>query len=87
MKKSSFADRNCAVAQTLERIGEWWTLLILQNAFCGMKRFDEFRKHEDDRGGHTRTARRKRRWPFARVSLDAQGNGPLPHHHRAHQLG
>jgi DNA-binding HxlR family transcriptional regulator len=47
MKKSSFADRNCAVAQTLERVGEWWTLLILQNAFCGMTRFDQFRNHLD----------------------------------------
>jgi DNA-binding HxlR family transcriptional regulator len=36
---------NCAIAQTLERVGEWWTFLILRNAFCGMTRFDDFQRH------------------------------------------
>jgi len=36
---------NCPIAQTLERVGEWWTLLILRNAFSGMTRFDEFQQH------------------------------------------
>jgi len=45
MTKTSFAKMNCAVAQTLERVGEWWTMLILRNAFCGMSRFDDFRDH------------------------------------------
>jgi DNA-binding HxlR family transcriptional regulator len=36
---------NCAIAQTLEQVGEWWTMLILRNAFCGMSRFDDFRDH------------------------------------------
>ena len=35
---------DCSVAQTLELIGEWWTLLILRNAFHGMRTFDEFQK-------------------------------------------
>ena len=42
MKKSSFADMHCSVAQSLEVIGEWWTLLILRDAFLGVTRFDEF---------------------------------------------
>jgi DNA-binding HxlR family transcriptional regulator len=45
MTKSSFADMNCPIAQTLERVGEWWSLLILRNAFCGMARFDDFQRH------------------------------------------
>lgn len=45
MSKGSFADVNCPIAQTLERVGEWWTLLILRNAFCGMSRFDQFQQH------------------------------------------
>ncbi len=45
MSKRSFAKMNCAVAQTLERVGDWWTMLILRNAFCGMTRFDELRAH------------------------------------------
>lgn len=42
MKKVSFADMRCSVAQSLEVIGEWWTLLILRDAFLGVTRFDDF---------------------------------------------
>ena len=42
MKKVSFADMHCSVAQALEVIGEWWTLLILRDAFLGVTRFDDF---------------------------------------------
>ena len=33
----------CSVAQSLEQIGEWWTLLILRDALLGVRRFDDFR--------------------------------------------
>lgn len=42
MRKSSFADMHCSIAQSLEIIGEWWTLLILRDVFLGYRRFDEF---------------------------------------------
>jgi len=42
MGKASFADMHCSVAQTLEIIGEWWTLLIVRDAFLGVRRFDDF---------------------------------------------
>ena len=42
MRKASFADMNCSVAQSLEIIGEWWTLLILRDCFLGIRRFDDF---------------------------------------------
>lgn len=45
MPKGSFSKMNCAIAQTLDQVGEWWTLLILRNAFCGMSRFDDFKEH------------------------------------------
>ncbi len=35
---------NCSVAQTLEVIGEWWTMLIVRDCFLGVTRFDEFRE-------------------------------------------
>jgi DNA-binding HxlR family transcriptional regulator len=44
VKKASFADMHCSVAQSLEVIGEWWTLLILRDAFLGVTRFDDFAK-------------------------------------------
>lgn len=42
MRKTSFVDMNCSVAQALEIIGEWWTLLILRDCFLGIRRFDDF---------------------------------------------
>src|SRR5689334_18995546 len=34
---------HCSVAQALEVVGEWWTLLIIRDAFLGVTRFDDFR--------------------------------------------
>jgi DNA-binding HxlR family transcriptional regulator len=33
---------NCSVAQCLEIVGEWWSLLIVRDAFLGVTRFDDF---------------------------------------------
>src|SRR5258706_798170 len=33
---------NCSVAQCLEIVGEWWSLLIVRDAFLGVRRFDDF---------------------------------------------
>src|SRR5688572_10322150 len=35
---------NCSLAQTLDVIGERWTLLILRDAFFGIRRFDDFQR-------------------------------------------
>src|ERR1700729_194443 len=35
---------HCAVAQCLEVVGEWWTMLILRDLFLGFSRFDEFQQ-------------------------------------------
>jgi DNA-binding HxlR family transcriptional regulator len=32
----------CSIARSLEVIGEWWTLLILRDAFFGITRFEQF---------------------------------------------
>jgi DNA-binding HxlR family transcriptional regulator len=42
MERTSFEDMNCSVAQCLEVIGEWWTMLIIRDAFLGVRRFDDF---------------------------------------------
>jgi DNA-binding HxlR family transcriptional regulator len=43
MQLTSLADWNCSVARTLDVVGEWWTLLILRDAFRGTHRFDDFK--------------------------------------------
>ncbi len=44
MKRTSFADMDCSIARTLEVVGEWWTMLILREAFNGVRRFDGFQR-------------------------------------------
>jgi DNA-binding HxlR family transcriptional regulator len=34
----------CGVARSLEIVGERWTLLIVRDAFLGMRRFEEFQE-------------------------------------------
>ncbi len=42
MQRKSFEEMNCSVAQCLEVVGEWWSMLIVRDAFLGVRRFDEF---------------------------------------------
>lgn len=42
MRRVSFADMNCSIAQCLEVVGEWWTVLILRDSFLGVTRFEDF---------------------------------------------
>ncbi len=44
MERKSFSGMHCSVAQCLEIVGEWWTLLIVRDAFLGVTRFDEFQE-------------------------------------------
>ena len=42
MQRKSYADMPCPIARSLEQVGEWWSMLILRDAFAGKTRFDEF---------------------------------------------
>jgi DNA-binding HxlR family transcriptional regulator len=37
-----FDEENCSVAQALEVLGDWWTLLVVREAFFGVRRFSDF---------------------------------------------
>jgi DNA-binding HxlR family transcriptional regulator len=40
--RTRFHDQPCSVAQALEILGDWWTLLIIRDAFLGVRRFADF---------------------------------------------
>ncbi len=44
MEKTKFSAMDCPIARSLDRVGEWWSILILRDAFGGMTRFEEFQK-------------------------------------------
>jgi DNA-binding HxlR family transcriptional regulator len=41
---NTYEGQPCSVARTLEVVGERWTLLILRDAFLGVRRFDDFQR-------------------------------------------
>jgi len=44
-QKIRLEDRECPLSATLGLVGEWWTLLILHDAFDGYSRFDQFQEN------------------------------------------
>ena len=42
MQHKSLSHTGCPVARGLEHVGEWWSILILRDAFTGIARFDDF---------------------------------------------
>ncbi|WP_417483920.1 winged helix-turn-helix transcriptional regulator [Maricaulis salignorans] len=42
MGRKRFDEMPCAIAQTLNQVGDWWTLLIVRDAMKGARRFSDF---------------------------------------------
>jgi DNA-binding HxlR family transcriptional regulator len=42
MKRTPFSRWPCSVARTVDILGDWWTPLVLREAFYGVRRFDDF---------------------------------------------
>ena len=44
MLGNTYEGQVCSVARTLEVVGERWTILIIRDAFRGIRRFDDFQR-------------------------------------------
>jgi len=44
VKRTSLEGDSCPIARALDVIGDWWSLLIIRDAFVGRRRFGEFQK-------------------------------------------
>src|SRR2546429_6352 len=42
VKRSRLANKECSMARAMEVVGDRWSILILREAYYGVKRFDEF---------------------------------------------
>src|SRR4029077_4907194 len=42
MRRTRFDEWPCPIARTTDLIGDWWTPLVMRDAFAGVKRFDDF---------------------------------------------
>jgi DNA-binding HxlR family transcriptional regulator len=47
MRRTSFKTLKCPIARSLERVGEWWSILILRDALLGATRFEQFQNSLD----------------------------------------
>ena len=42
MRRTRFDDAPCPIARTTDLIGDWWTPLVIREAFRGARRFGDF---------------------------------------------
>ena len=86
VKRTSFEKAECPIARSLDALGDWWSLLIIRDAFLGIRRFSEFQKslgmreeHPDGAaaraGGprHPEDRARLRRQRLSGICADAEG--------------
>lgn len=45
VKRTSLEEATCPIARSLDVIGDWWSLLIIRDAFLGIRRFSELQKN------------------------------------------
>jgi DNA-binding HxlR family transcriptional regulator len=45
VKRTSLEKAECPIARSLDSLGDWWSLLIIRDAFLGIRRFSEFQKN------------------------------------------
>jgi DNA-binding HxlR family transcriptional regulator len=44
VKRTSLESDACPIARSLDAIGDWWSLLIIRDAFLDVRRFGDFQK-------------------------------------------
>jgi DNA-binding HxlR family transcriptional regulator len=44
VKRTSLEKAECPIARSLDVFGDWWSLLIIRDAFLGIRRFSEFQR-------------------------------------------
>jgi DNA-binding HxlR family transcriptional regulator len=45
VRRKSLGGADCPIARSLDAIGDWWSLLIIRDAFLGLRRFGEFQRN------------------------------------------
>ena len=47
VRRTRFDDAACPIARTADLIGDWWTPMVLREAFLGRRRFEQFQEALD----------------------------------------
>jgi DNA-binding HxlR family transcriptional regulator len=86
MQRTSFAGMDCPIARSLDALGEWWSLLILRDAFIGLTRFDDFQQSLGI-APNMLTRRLKRLTEAGLLERPAYSQRPLRHEYRLTAAG
>ena len=44
MRRTRFASAPCPIARTTDLMGDWWTPIVMREAFLSRRRFDDFQR-------------------------------------------
>jgi len=44
MRRTRFDDWPCPIARTTDLVGDWWTPIVMREAFLGRRRFEDFQR-------------------------------------------
>jgi DNA-binding HxlR family transcriptional regulator len=44
VKRTEFASWPCSIARSVDLLGDWWTPLVLREAWLGVRRFEDFQR-------------------------------------------
>jgi DNA-binding HxlR family transcriptional regulator len=44
VRRTGFADWPCSLARSVDLLGDWWTPLVLRDAYYGVRRFEDFQR-------------------------------------------
>jgi DNA-binding HxlR family transcriptional regulator len=86
VRRTRFDDWPCPIARTTDLIGDWWTPLVLREAFLGARRFDEFQQRLDVPRA-VLTARLKRLCDEGMLDRTAYQERPLRYEYRLTDKG
>jgi DNA-binding HxlR family transcriptional regulator len=45
MRRTRFSQWHCSIARTVDLTGDWWTPLVMREAFYGARRFEQFQSN------------------------------------------
>ncbi|MBS0537323.1 MAG: helix-turn-helix transcriptional regulator [Proteobacteria bacterium] len=86
MRRTSYEQMNCSIASALDVVGEPWTLLIVRDAFYGVRRFDDFQENLGI-ARNVLTARLKKLVEAGVFRKTAYRQRPLRHEYRLTEKG
>ncbi|MDH3279591.1 MAG: helix-turn-helix transcriptional regulator [Gammaproteobacteria bacterium] len=87
LKSLAFQRSDCALACTLDLIGDKWTLLVVRDLFFGKTRYKEFQASAENIPTNVLADRLKKLERFGMIEKTAYQNNPVRYAYRLTETG